>query len=48
MHSVFEELSSSPHLLLEITRSAVRILPSATGTHAGFSSSRPNKRPRHG
>ena len=46
-HSVFEELSSSPHLLLEITRSAVRILSPGGQGGVGAYSSRPNKRPRH-
>mmetsp|Transcript_4603 Transcript_4603/g.11213 ORF Transcript_4603/g.11213 Transcript_4603/m.11213 type:complete len:540 (+) Transcript_4603:63-1682(+) len=50
-HPVFEELSSSPHLLLEIARSAVRIVsPSVCATQSTSSSTsspRPGKRSRH-
>lgn len=49
-HPVFEELASSPHLLLEISRAAARIVPPhGFDDAAGCSSSsgwRPAKRPR--
>ena len=46
-HPVFEELSSSPHLLLEITRAAIRILAPATSIPGPATYTRPGKRPRH-
>ena len=46
-HPVFEELSSSPHLLLEIARAAIRILAPATSCAGTAPSLRPAKRPRH-
>ena len=45
-HPVFEELASSPQLLLEITRAAARIVGSPSPTVSPSPLSRPNKRPR--
>jgi len=46
-HPVFEELLSSPHLLLEISRSAVRIITSSSSGTSSSGASRPGKRQRH-
>ena len=51
-HPVFEELASSPHLLLEISRAAAPLVervppPVSSGGSSGSGSWRPNKRSRH-
>lgn len=45
-HPFFEELASSPQLLLEITRAAARIVSPSPGGPTPSPHSRPNKRPR--
>jgi hypothetical protein len=41
-HPIFEELLSSPHLLLEITRAAARVVVGGSGSSLGSHGSDPH------